>query len=244
MAETYIPARPFGRAAEDLELDFNSDDRPALITRLLAACAEPCDESRWWRLRVGERIAALLKVLRETEQSDVLDLTLRCDHCKELFEIVLRHDALDLLQTRAGEVQLTRSGNAPLVLRLPTGDDLRAWHTQWPARREVATDIILATLRVGGEILPGDAERAADALAEADPLVSFSIACSCPNCGVEVEPPVDLEAAALLRLAGHQRALLRQVLTLASRFGWSEQEIFAVAPARRARYLQMIDELA
>jgi hypothetical protein len=244
MAETYIPTRPFGRAAEDLELDFNSDDRPALITSLLAACAETRDEARWWRLRVSERIAALLKVLRETEQSEVLDLTLRCHHCKELFEIALRYDALDRLRTRADDVQLRRSGNAPLVLRLPTGDDLRAWHTQWPARREPAIEIILATLRVAGEILPGDAERAADALAEADPLVSFSIACSCPNCGADVEPAVDLEAAALQRLAGHQRALLRQVLALASRFGWSEQEIFAVAPARRAKYPQMMGDVA
>jgi hypothetical protein len=244
MAEPYIPARPFGRAVEDLELDFESGDRPALITSLLAACTESRDEPHCWRLRVSERIAALLAVLRETEQTDALSLTLRCEHCNENFEIALQHDALAGLRTRAQNVQLTRPQSPPLVLRMPTGDDLRAWHAQLQAEREVAADIMLATLRVAGEIQPGDAVLAADALAEADPLVSFSIACSCPNCGVELEPPVDLEAAALQRLAGHQRALLREVLALASRFGWSEQEIFAVAPARRAKYLRMIGELA
>jgi hypothetical protein len=244
MAEPYIPARPFGCTVEDLELDFASGDRPALITSLLAACTEPHDESRCWRLRVGERIAALLAVLRETEQSDALSLTLRCAHCKELFEISLQHAALAGLRTHAPNVQLTREGSPPLVLRMPTGDDLRAWRTQLPAPCEVAADIMLATLRVAGEIRPGDAAHAADVLAEADPLVSFSIACSCPNCGAKFDSPVDLEAAALQRLAGQQRALLREVLALASRFGWSEQEIFAVAPARRKKYLQMIAELA
>lgn len=244
MAEPYIPARSFGRAVEDLDLDFESGDRPALITSVLAACSEPRDEPRCWRLRVSDRIAALLAVLRETERSDALSLTLRCDHCKELFEIALQHDALAGLRTRAEDVQLTRPGSPPLVLRMPTGDDLRAWHEQLPAQHEVAADIMLATLRVAGEIRPGDAAVAADALAEADPLVSFSIACSCPNCGAQLEPPVDLEAAALQRLAGQQRALLREVLALASHFGWSEQEIFAVAPARRTKYLQMIGELA
>jgi hypothetical protein len=244
MAEPYIPARPFGCAVEDLELEFESVDRPALITRLLAACAEPRDETRCWRLLVSERIAALLAVLRETEQSAALSLALRCDHCLELFEIALQHDALTELRTRAQDVRLTRAASPPLVLRMPTGEDLRTWHAQLPPQREAMADIMLATLRVSGEIEPGDAPRAAEALAQADPLVSFSIACACPNCGAALEPPVDLEAAALRQLACHQRGLLREVLALASRFGWSEQEIFAIAPVRRAKYLQMIGELA
>jgi len=31
------------------------------------------------------------------------------------------------------------------------------------------------------------------------------------------------------------------VHALASRYGWTEREILAVAPARRARYLELID---
>lgn len=244
MAESYTATRPFGRAVEDLELDFESGDRPALITRLLAACSEPQDESRWWRLLVSERIAALLAVLRETEQTDALSLALRCDRCREPFEIELQHDALAGLRTREEVVHITRADMPPLVLRMPTGDDLRAWHTQIPAQPEAATGIMLATLRVAGEIQAGDVARAANALAEADPLVSFSIACSCPNCGAMLDLPVDLEAAVLRRLAGQQRALLREVLELATHFGWSEQEIFAVAPARRAKYLALLGELA
>lgn len=244
MAESYTVTRPFGHAVEDLELDFENGDRPALITRLLAACSEPQDESRCWRLLVSERIAALLAVLRETEQRDALSLALRCDRCKEPFEIELQHDALAELRTRAEDVRITRPEMPPLVLRMPTGDDLRDWHTKMPAGLEAATGIMLATLRVAGDIQAGDVARAANALAEADPLVSFSVACSCPNCGATLDLPVDLEAAALRRLAGQQRALLREVLALASHFGWSEREIFAVAPARRAKYLALLGEPA
>lgn len=244
MAELHIPSRPFGGAAQDLELDFESGDRPALVTALLAACMAPPDEQLWWRLPVSERIAALLALLRETEHQGSLNLALRCDSCEKPFEIDLPHEAFAGLRTRVEDVQLSHAGSEPLVLRVPTGNDLRAWHSQMLADHEQAAAMMVSTLRVAGEIQPGDPERASRALAEADPLVSFSVTCSCPSCGVELEPAIDLEAAALQRLAVRQRALLREVLALASRFGWSEREIFEVPPARRAKYLQLIGEIA
>jgi hypothetical protein len=75
-----------------------------------------------------------------------------------------------------------------------------------------------------------------------DPLVDFSVASTCPACGATAELPVDLEELALSRFAVRQRALLQEVHVLASRYGWSEDDILALPPARRARYVRMIED--
>jgi hypothetical protein len=246
MAERTPLSRPFGRAAEDLEFDFSSADRPALVTALLAACAVPTDAGHWWRQPVSARTEALLALLHESEGGELLALTIRCEAvaCGARFEIELPYAALTVGSAAGGTIEVQRDDGGPLSLRLPTGEDLRAWRA-WPsANRERAADAVLATLRVAGELRPDDEARAAAALTEADPLVAFSVFCACPSCGHDAEREVDLEDVVLQRLAARQRALLREVHALASRYGWTECDILAVAPARRARYLELIEAWA
>lgn len=233
MAE--LQPRAFGRAREDLDLDFAQADRPALVTALLAACAAGGD-AHWWRQPVGARTAALLGLLQASEGRDALALTLRCAACGEPFEVELPHAALVRLPA-AADVELARAGDEPLRLRLPTGEDLRAWGVQPPGLREQ----MLARLCTAGTPRPGDEAAAAEALAQADPLVAFSVECRCPACDAAAAPEVDLEGLALQRLAARQRTLLLQVHALASRYGWTEEQILAVPPARRAQYLELIE---
>jgi hypothetical protein len=242
MTQPTTLARPFGCVAEDLGFDFERSDRAALVTTLLAACATPPDAQHWWRQTVGTRIDTLLKLLRASEGHDVLTIAARCPACEAPFEIELAHDALAGLEAAAVDVvELQGEEGAALRLRRPAGDDLRAWHEQAPTTRELALRNMLARLSIGGEPGAADAARATSALAEADPLVAFSAACTCPVCGHEAEREIDLEGLALQRLAARQRALLREVHVLASRYGWTEREILAVAPERRAKYLEMVE---
>ena len=141
-------------------------------------------------------------------------------------------------------IELLRDDAPPLPLRLPTGADLRAW-------RRIALDdsidaqrAMLSPLCMAGELRPQDCAQAAAALAQADPLVAFSVTSGCPACGAEAEVEIDLEALALQRLATQQRRLLRDVHVLASRYGWSEAEVMALTPTRRARYVELIAEAA
>jgi hypothetical protein len=244
MSERPSPLRPFGCAAEDLELDFGCGDRPALVTALLAACATPPDGTHWCRRPVGERIGALLGLLRESDGRDSIALALRCTACDAPLEFELPHAALSGLSAAADPIEVPRAGCEPLTLRVPTGDDLRAWRERRPATRAQAVQAMLASLRVAGEPRPGDDALAADALAGADPLVAFSAACTCPGCGNTMEQEIDLEGLALMRLASRQRALLCEVHALASRYGWTEHEILALTPARRAKYLALIEDVA
>lgn len=239
-------SRPFGRAAEDLEFDFGTGDRPALVTALLATCAAPTDAKHWWHQPVSERTAALLALLRESEGGEAIALTLRCEAagCGARFEIELPHAVLAVEPSEKETIEVRRDDGGLLSLRLPTGEDLRALRALRPASREQALMAMLASLRVAGEPRPDDEARAAEALAEADPLVAFSVFCACPTCGQEAAREVDIEGLALQRLAARQRGLLREVHALASRYGWTEGEILAVAPARRARYLELIEGIA
>ncbi|MNH45016.1 hypothetical protein D3C79_1073420 [compost metagenome] len=78
-------------------------------------------------------------------------------------------------------------------------------------------------------------------MAAADPLVALAVACECPACGAASEVPIDLDGTALARLAARQRGLLREVHCLASRYGWSEAQVMALPPTRRAQYLALIE---
>jgi hypothetical protein len=237
--------RAFGSAAGDLAADFAHGDRPALVTLLLDACAPV--PGGWWPRTVGERTAALLALLRATERRDTLPVTLRCPACGSPFEVELDHDALAALASAPApaQVRLDRDGAGPLVLRLPTGEDLRAWRRLVPAPTpRDAVEPVLERLAVAGTPRMGDGPAAAAALAEADPLVAFGVACDCPSCAAAVEPGIDLEGLALRQLAARQHGLLHEVHTLASRYGWTEAEILAVPPARRARYLDLIEGFA
>jgi hypothetical protein len=246
MEERFTLSRPFGRAAEDLELDFGTNDRPALVTALLAASMAPAGAERWWQCPVGERTAALLALLGESEGAETLALSIRCEAagCGARLEIELRYAALAVPAPASGTITILRDDGDALTLRRPTGEDLRRWRALRPASREHALMTMLTSLRTAGEPRPDDAARAAEALAEADPLVAFAVFCACPTCGREAEHEIDLEGLVLQRLAARQRALLREVHTLASHYGWTEREILAVAPARRGRYVELIEGIA
>jgi hypothetical protein len=100
---------------------------------------------------------------------------------------------------------------------------------------------MLDSLLLEGRVAPEDAAQLSQVIAAADPLVALSVACDCPACGADSEVPIDLDDTALARLGARQRALLRDVHCLASRYGWSEAQIMALPPARRAHYLALIE---
>ena len=50
------------------------------------------------------------------------------------------------------------------------------------------------------------------------------------------------QSIAFARLDTRQRALFEEVHQLASHYGWTETEVLAIAPERRARYLALIED--
>lgn len=246
--------RAFG-SADDLDVEFGTDDRQALVTALLASCGAPRDARYWWAQPVSRRIGALLRVLAMTEATDRLELQAACGSraCAELFEFELPL-AMLMAQARAPaeEVVWLTLGDGghhrSVSMRRPRGADLRAWRRAslqqaGPANtRQAAVKAMLDSLIVEGEITIDDEAELAATLAAMDPLVAFTVTCPCPVCGENNAVRVDLEQIVLARLRRCQTALLREIHLLATHYGWSEREVLAVPPARRRRYLDWLGD--
>ena len=75
-------------------------------------------------------------------------------------------------------------------------------------------------------------DAAAEELAGAAAIV---VRAACPDCGEAVAAPLDVGALLWERVARAAAQALREVAELAAAFGWSEAEVLALTPLRRAR---------
>lgn len=126
---------------------------------------------------------------------------------------------------------------AGLHVRAPTLRDLAAVAHEADAARALLTHCTLA----------GDASQLDDAALQAveqgldalDPHADLALALQCVACGHA--DLVQLDAGQLMwdELEAQALRLLREVHLLASAYGWSEAQILALTPARRASYLAM-----
>jgi hypothetical protein len=63
---------------------------------------------------------------------------------------------------------------------------------------------------------------------------------SCPDCALEVRAVVDAPALLWQRVEETVPRLLEDVARLAGAFGWSEADVLALGPRRRAAYLRLV----
>jgi len=234
--------RAFG-SAPDLDIDFARTDRPNLVTALLAHCDARHDPAFWWEQPVGARTAALLRLVAATEERESLAMSAQCSSaaCGEYFDFDLPLRSLPGPAAGIGPLRIRLGDERVVTMRCPTGEDLRRWHAARPRSRPEAVRLMLDSLVVSGQVKPDDEAAVSASIASIDPLVDFSVSCSCPACGSRQEIVVDLEALAVRRLARRQHALIRDVHRLASQYGWTEAESLAVPASRRALYLELIE---
>jgi hypothetical protein len=252
-----LPApRAFATTPRDLDLPFEGRDRAALVTALLAQC---CAGESWrtvaleeaaWNLPLSARIARLLQIVELTLETDTLTVTQPCAHadCRQPFELVL--PLAPLLASSPGDecadkvVQFPVEEHASISLRLPTGRDQSAWRNQRYENETAALTAIVHSLVVDPVERPAlSAEQLAPlaaAMEAADPLVAFTVHTTCPICQRSGDIAVDLEAATLRELAGARRAALADVHLLATHYGWTESEVLAIPPRRRAEYRKIL----
>lgn len=83
----------------------------------------------------------------------------------------------------------------------------------------------------------GFAEAAEAALEAADPGLRVQLRLSCAECGAEGVQDFDPAAYFWAEVEDMARRLVADVARLARHYGWSEAEITAMTPARRALYL-------
>lgn len=199
-------------------------------------------------LPVGRRDAQLLE-LQQALFGPTLDALAQCPHCGERLELNLR-----VADLRVPDV----AGAAPVVClehhgyhlrgRLPDSRDLAAAAQAadvTEARDTLMQRCLLEATHEGLPLAPLDLPDAllkqlGEAMSAADPQADTELALECPACAHFWNEPFDVGSYLLDSLEHWAERSLDQVHTLAQAYGWSEAQILALSPSRRARYIERV----
>lgn len=161
-----------------------------------------------------------------------------CTQCGEKLEF-----EMDCRALAAGEAAVRE----PVVVeghsfRLPTSRDL--------ARVSKEMDPRLAAIRLleacqldGGDSRPMndlELEKVGEQMALADPMAETRLKLNCAACGNEWDETLNIPSFFWTEIESRARRLLIETHTLASAYGWTENEIFSLSPSRRALYVEMV----
>ena len=221
----------------------------AVIARCLVELGGTRPDEAARGLTAGDREAMLLHIRRLTLGSR-MDLVLRCPACREPMDLEV--DAESLLVSPYPDPRPyyeaafdEDDGGGGVRFRLPDGADLEE------AAAIAQHDVDGAALRLLRRCVldPADGplpaavwEQLPARMAELDPQAEIVLDVACPACGHGFAALFDTADFFFRELAGRLENVYREVHTLAFYYHWSEAEILAMAPARRRRYLGLIEE--
>lgn len=223
------------------------DSDKALI---VLSCADP--GASWddlVDLPLGQRDGLLMQVRRGLFGSK-LDIGVRCRRCSERLEFDSSID--ELLPDRwapAGPTRLrVQVDDMDVEARPISSRDLVALTPRQPdadARRILVESSVISARSGDAPMAAADLpepviEALAEALTEADPLADIEFQLDCPNCQDRWILVFDIVPFLWRELAQVAQSLLDEVYDLALHLGWSQSEILALSPARRAYYLARV----
>lgn len=207
---------------------------------LLAAAARP----DWPTDTVVDRplgaVNASLLRLRAASFGPRIDGHVDCPQCGQRMSFAL--DTRMLLQGAAGgDGPASDTAVAGLRVRAPSLRDLAAVAAEADAARAARALLARCTLAGDASRLDEQALASVDAaLEQLDPQADLALALQCPDCGHAGSAQLDPGTLLWDALEARAQALLAEVHHLASAYGWTEEQVLALGPARRARYLAMV----
>lgn len=213
---------------------------------LLAAAVPDRTISDLGRLPIGRRDILLL-TLREQLFGPRVQTVVVCPKC---------HDDLDLAFDVA-QIKVPRDTDAPqefscsvdeyqVTFRLPTSEDLlMVIHEREPdaAKQLLLERCLLHVLHRGNtatELPSPVTERVVEQMAQVDPQGDVQLAVTCGVCGYQWHALFDIASFVWREIGAWAKRLLREVHTLASAYGWAEEDILRMSAWRRQCYLGMV----
>lgn len=190
-----------------------------------------------WAL--GQRNQALLE-LHCSLFGPALQAWSACASCGEKMEFTIQATALLQQNTCKFREDFTISFNGQ-NFRLPTSRDLAALSQLTDTEAAALKLMQLCRVNSGNRERWTQAEidRAGEMMAIADPLAEIRVALSCPACRHDTVETVEVTSFLWSEIEGRAKQLLWEVHAIASAYGWTESEVLALTPARRARYVEM-----
>jgi hypothetical protein len=192
---------------------------------------------------LGARNAALVK-LRASLFGSAWPLRSSCPRCGENCEFsVNAHSLAAELASTLPDAERTYQlsvGDCSISFRLPNADDLV--QSAQIEDIDASAHSLLQRCVVDSDRFDLDAairEELSARMQELDPaaVVSFNIAC--PSCGDAWHATIDVGVAVWAEIKAAAERTLLDVDTLARAYSWSEPQILALSPLRRAAYLQL-----
>lgn len=191
---------------------------------------------------LGARNAALVK-LRANLFGTAWPLRGSCPRCKENseFSVDAQSLATELASTIPDAEQtyhLTVSERS-IGFRLPSSDDLIQAASGDPDTTALA---LLQRCVVNGDQVDLDVatqEQLSTRMQELDPAAVVSFSITCPACSHAWDAVIDVGSAVWTEVKAAAERLLLDVDVLARTYGWTEPQILALSPLRRAAYLQL-----
>lgn len=227
------------------------DGVPARVTAVLAAAlehvgGEVATPDLVRGLCLGDR-QFLARQLAARLGRDEIWLTAGCGYCGGGFDFQVRQSALPVKEAGPDEPWAeVQSRLGPCRLRPPTGADqeaVAAIADDAEALRALAARCLQsvdgAPVEAGSRIELGDGELAVieEALEAVSPEVALWVRARCPHCDSENDVWVD----PYLGLRGRRDELFVEIHTLASAYGWTEEQILGLPRERRQTYLRLVD---
>ena len=206
---------------------------------LLSACGAGPPETVQ-RLPIGRRDALLLE-LRGRTFGSLVECVAACPRCGQQVEVTFRvGDVLIAPPPGSPEVGRLESDGHSIEFRLPDSADLAAV----ASAADVADGrrVLLARCLLSPPPdLPEDIVRRVEAeMARLDPQADVQLALACPHCDHDWAMGLDIVSVFWTEIAAWAQRALREVHTLASAYGWSEQDILAMSAWRRQVYLGLV----
>ena len=189
---------------------------------------------------LGAVNASLLR-LREACFGPCIDSHADCPRCGQRLSVALDTRTLlqDATDVAAGWTEGTVAAGRrvrPVSLR-----DLAAAATEADATR--SAKVLFDRCSLPGGDAPPDDETIAGveaALESLDPLADLTLRLQCTDCGHTGNARLDPGTLLWDELEASAQALLVEVHQLALAYGWTEDQVLALSPARRARYLDLV----
>jgi hypothetical protein len=215
---------------------------------LLAVTDSETSRDAMAALTIGQRDIKLL-ALREGLWGPQMPAVVVCTRCRERLELTL--DTREMLSNShshpPSEIFLS-IGDYTVTFRLPTSLDViaAAGLRDIAAHRALIFDRCLLLAQHGGvpinsgELPPDVMAEVVKSMAEADPLADIQLDLACPCCKYQWHAPFDIVSFLWTELEVWAWRILSDVHTLASAYGWCEQDILILSPTRRQFYLEMV----
>ncbi|MCQ0091223.1 hypothetical protein FGD77_05805 [Roseovarius sp. M141] len=159
------------------------------------------------------------------------EAVMTCEECGEGVEFALPAGFALPARSELGDGLHVPYGGARYPVRFPRLSDIRGGNL---ARTALSKDAPWGD--------PAFEAAAQAALLEADPALQVDLKLECAACGAVQVQPLDVAGFAWARIEQAARRVVQEVAKLARAFGWSEAELTAMTPARRAIWLAELGE--